>query len=257
MAIQLHDVTGNTKNLPRRMERKFFIAPARVGLAYGLLHHACCTAPEYEYEQINSVYFDTADLEQHVRSLSGDFRKDKVRIRWYGDNTHLSDKQMAFLELKSRRGFDSYKQRLQLMVPAENLSLHRLVDGIVSRSLLYDTLAGFSYAPEGPLQPIIKISYQRYRFVDVFSGQRVTLDFNIRSTCIAGMIGNGEAELRLPGAVIEVKGSSLDLPLALHKLKMLDLDWSRFSKYSSCLEAHMELPGATGRLSPSGKIIQI
>jgi len=257
MAIQLHNVTGNTKRLPRRMERKFFIAPARVGLAYGLLQHACCAAPEYACEQINSVYFDTDDLDQHARSLEGDFRKDKVRIRWYGDNTGAHGMQTVFLELKSREGFSSFKQRLELSILAERLGLKCLGDGIVSKTLLYDTLAHFSYFPQAPLQPIIKISYERHRFIDVFSGQRLALDYNIRSTCLTGGIGNGETDLKLPGAVIEIKGSSFELPLTLQNIKLLDVDWSRFSKYSSCLEAHMESPGATGRLSPSGKIIRI
>ena len=253
----MHNVTGDTKNLPRRMERKFFIAPARVGLAYGLLQHACCPAPEYACEQINSIYFDTADLDQHARSLAGDFRKDKVRIRWYGDNTDSHDLQPAFLELKSREGFSSFKQRLELSIPAESLEIKCPGDGIVSKTLLYDTLANFGYFPPAPLEPVIKISYKRCRFIDVFSGQRIALDCNIRSTCITGRIGNGELELKLPGAVMEIKGSSLELPLTLRNIKLLDVDWSRFSKYSSCLEAHMEAPGAAGRLSPSGKIIQI
>ncbi len=257
MAIQLHDVTHNADLLPRRMEMKFFIAPARVEFAYGVLSHACPPAPEYACEQINSIYFDTADLDQHTRSLAGDYRKDKVRIRWYGNERGVKDLQTVFLELKSREGFASFKQRLELSVPAERLELKRLREGIVTKTLLYDTLADFGYLPPAPLQPIIKVSYRRYRFIEVFSGKRVALDSDIRSTCLTGSIGNGETDLKLPGAVIELKGSGLDLPVTLKDLQLLDVDWSRFSKYSSCIEAHMEMPGAAGRLSPSGKIIEI
>ena len=237
------------------MERKFFLTPAKIGVAYGILRHACCAAPEYACEQINSIYFDTADLYMHSSSLEGDFRKDKVRIRWYGDNLNTIEHLPAFLELKSREGFASYKQRLALNIPAERLELSRPGNDLISKPLLYTTLADFGYFPPGPLQPIIKISYRRYRFTDVFSGQGIALDCNIRSTCITGGVGNGELDLALPGAVIEVKGSILGLPPTLKNLKLLDVDWSRFSKYSSCIEAHKEMPGAAGRLSPMGKII--
>ena len=49
----------------------------------------CCDGPvagtaSIREEQINSLYFDTPDLDQHERSLAGEFAKDKVRIRWYG-----------------------------------------------------------------------------------------------------------------------------------------------------------------------------
>lgn len=256
MAVQLYDATTNANHLPQRMERKSYLPPAKIGLAYGLLRHICRLDSEYPAEQVNSLYFDTEDLEQHDRSSCGDSRKNKVRIRWYGEDKDHG-MQTVFLELKSRQGFASTKQRLKLQVPAENLTLHGLGDGIVPKTLLSDTLAKFGYFPPEPLQPIIKISYWRYRFSEVLTGQRVCLDCHIRSTMIDRRIGYGERELELPGGVIEVKGMSMELPITLRYMKIIDLDWSRFSKYSYCIDAHNEEPGTVGRLSPSGKIIQL
>jgi hypothetical protein len=83
MVVQLYSVPINTtKNmLLERFERKFYLVPKKVGLAYGLLRQICFMDSKYPSEQINSLYFDTADLDQYARSLSGDFQKDKVRIR--------------------------------------------------------------------------------------------------------------------------------------------------------------------------------
>jgi hypothetical protein len=67
--------------LPERFELKFYLLQKEVGLAYGLLRQACVLDSEYPSEQIGSLYFDTADLDQYARSLSGDFQKDKVHIR--------------------------------------------------------------------------------------------------------------------------------------------------------------------------------
>jgi hypothetical protein len=258
MAVQLFSVSTNiTNTLPERFERKYYLTPREVGLAYGLLRHICLPTREYHSEQINSIYFDTADLDQHERSSSGDFYKDKVRLRWYGEDNKLSGMQPIFVELKSRRGFAGTKQRLKLHVPAESLITSDLRKGIVPKTLLMDTLARFGYFPHEILLPIIRISYWRYRFSEIMTEQRVSLDCHIRSTMIIPGPGNGEKELELPGAVVEIKGQSMELPETLKRVRVLDTDWTRFSKYSACIDAHIEKPGTVGRLSPSGRIVQV
>jgi hypothetical protein len=255
--VQVHRANPDTSRLARRIERKFYLPPEKILPAYGLLRQVCRPDSKYPSEQINSLYFDTADLEQYRRSLSGEFWKDKVRIRWYGNNDNDKSTTPVFLELKSREGFASTKQRLELQMPTEKLALHRLRDGIVPRTLLSDTLAKFGHFPTGPLQPIIEISYWRYRFTELLTGMRVALDCHIRSTMMARDTGYGERELGLPGGVIEIKGMSLEIPVSLRRIRILDIDWSRFSKYSTCMDSHNEELGTVGRLSPSGKIIQL
>jgi hypothetical protein len=258
MAVQLYNSpVAERHNLPERFERKFYLEPGKVGLAYGLLRQVCMEDPDYPSEQINSLYFDTADLDQHERSSSGDLRKDKVRIRWYHELKNLHGPQPVFIELKSRHGFAGTKQRRLLPVPAANLAPENLCRGIVPATMLLDTLAGFGYFIRGMLQPVIEISYWRYRFCDVMTGQRVSLDCHIRSTMIIPGPGNGEKELELPGAVIEIKGETMALPATLMRARMLDTDWTRFSKYSACLDAHDERPGTVGWLAPSGRICRI
>ena len=120
--IKIHRVNPDKSKLGWRIERKFYILPQNIGLAYMLLRQVCRQDSEYPEEQINSLYFDTADLEQHNRSLAGEFRKDKARIRWYGADEDHQDEIPIFLELKSREGLASSKQRHRLVVPTEQLS---------------------------------------------------------------------------------------------------------------------------------------
>ncbi len=251
---QLHRVNTDKPQSAWRVERKFFILPKNIGLAYRLLRQVCHPSREYPEEQINSLYFDTPDLEQHNRSLAGEFRKDKVRIRWYGTDDDLREETPVFIELKSREGFASTKQRRRLVLPTERLRLSALANDIVPKSTLVDTLAAFGHFPTKPLRPIIKIAYWRYRFTEMMTGVSVALDSRIRSTMIAREFGYGERELGLPGGVIEVKGPKFELPMTLRQLKIMDLDWSRFSKYSHCIDSHSERLGGVGRLSPSGRI---
>jgi len=251
--VTVHQAAADTEQPVSRIERKFFVVPRNVGFAYALLRQFCRPDAEYPGEQINSLYFDTDDLEQYLRSSSGDFRKNKVRIRWYHSPEDYPDTVPVFVELKSRQGFVSYKQRKRLSVPAEQLGYTRLSAGIVSTTTLMDTIAGFGHHLEMPVRPIIMISYWRYRFTEMLTGVRVSLDCTIQSSMVNRGLGYGERELRLPGGVIEVKGPGMELPVTLRRIRLLDTDWSRFSKYSSCLDSHLAQPGTVARLWPSGR----
>jgi len=248
--------TGTAKP-DQRFERKFFVVPKNIGLAYALLRQICLPDREYPEGRINTLYFDTTDLEQYTRSESGDFRKDKVRIRWYGEVGPEQDTVPVFLELKSREGFVSKKKRLKLEVPAERLDRAGIRSGIIDRRVLIDTIASFGHYPELPLRPIIVISYWRYRFGEMLTGVRVSLDYRIRSTMVARELGYGEREIPLPGGVVEVKGPTVELPRTLRRMKLLDTDWSRFSKYGYCVDSHLSDPGSVGRVWPSGRMPEL
>lgn len=256
MAVEnIPGTTTGSVNPTRRFERKFFVLPKNIGFAYTLLRQICRPDREYPEGQVTSLYFDTPDLDQYVRSASGDFRKDKVRIRWYGATGNHQDMSPIFLELKSREGFASSKQRQRLLVPAQRLEPSNIGAGIADKSVLAETLARFGNYPELPLRPIIVISYWRYRLNEMFTGTRVSFDHNIRSYMVAPELGYGERELQLQGGVIEVKGTTLELPVTLRRMKLLDTDWSRFSKYGYCVESHLLSPGSVGRLWPSGRMV--
>ncbi len=257
MAVQLYDTAVNIRSLQQRIERKFFVLPRNINLAYGLLHQFCRLDSEYPEEQVNSLYFDTGDLEQYVKSSSGESRKNKVRIRWYHTLADYREEVPIFLELKTREGFAGSKQRRRLLIPASHLEQENLHRGIVPMTTLIDTMSGFGHYLEMPLHPIIVISYWRYRFTEILTGRRVALDCNIRSTIVMRSLGYGEGGLKLADGVIEVKGSEVELPVTLRRMSLLDVDWSRFSKYSYCLDSHLSGPGAMARLWPSGRIAEI
>lgn len=220
-------------------------------MACALLRQICRADADYPDNHIHSLYFDTPDLDQYQFSQSGELRKNKVRVRWYDEVK--GETMPVFLELKSREGFASSKQRARLIISSAKLDVEALPGGILERTLLNNTLAGFSFFPAKPLRPVIYISYRRYRFNDLSSGIRVSLDFDIRGRAIASEIGGTNRSVRLAGAVIEIKGTKLELPPTLRRLKILDTDWTRFSKYSNCIDACLAEPGSVADNWPSGK----
>lgn len=141
-------------------------------------------------------------------------------------------------------------------MPTGRLEPINLGKGIIPVATLMDTLASFGHYLEMPIRPIIVISYWRYRFSELLTDMRVNLDCNIRSTIVDRSLGYGERELKLAGGVIEIKGHKLELPVTLRRMSLLDIDWSRFSKYSYCLDSHLSEPGTVARLWPSGRIAE-
>jgi len=242
-----------------RIEQKFFIPPGRMTLALALLRRTCRADGEHPRGDVTSLYFDTIALLQHEKSLSGEYDKDKVRVRWYdapdggGPEHGLPQERIrVWIELKSRRGFVSTKQRRAVEVGLESLSNRRMSMGIVASSTLVETLAGFGHLPGDRLLPVILVSYRRLRFIEPRTGTRASFDWGIRSSAVLPGLGRGERDLELPGAVVEVKGRSLGLPAGLRGLLDFGSAWSRYSKYSSSLEAHSSALGSVSRLWPSG-----
>lgn len=237
------------------LERKFFVPSEKIGFAYNLLRQVCLQDQEYPKSDISSLYFDTHGLDFYMSSKAGEFRKDKVRIRWYGNTECLQGEMAVFLELKSREGFARRKSRQEVVVESSSLQVADLDRGIVENNVLVGVMAKFGLHLVDTLRPVILISYNRYRFIDILTGARICLDYDIRSSMIAKGLGHGEKEIPLQGGVIEVKGSSWELPETLKSINILDTGWSRFSKYSYCVESHLENPGTVGRLWPYGTVV--
>ena len=254
--------------LSERVEQKLFVRPDHIGLALGLLLRTCRRDPQFPGGQVNSLYFDTVDLEEHRKSDAGELAKDKVRIRWYGDELDPHRLEAGgsssvgvpgersvevWLERKSRRAFASTKQRLAVEAPASALTFTALEEGIVPADLLVDTMARFGlFPPGGRFFLVIAISYARCRFTEPVTGFRVSLDWRIRSSIVKPGLALGERGLVLPGAVVEIKGPAFHMPPALRPLADIGSSWTRYSKYSSSLDAHASARGSVSRAWPSG-----
>lgn len=248
---------GTRKSQPalsasERFERKFYLPSSAIPFASHLLAHCCPADRRYARGTIHSVYYDTADLDYYDESEQGQRVRNKVRIRWY-DYPQDADTVPVFIELKSKNGFAGSKQRKEQPVPAQRLIPSALRDGPLSYTQLFNTLAEFDYQPHTQLHPMLLITYQRLRFVEPLTGSRISLDWNIRSTIVYPLLNRGEQSLSMEGAVIEIKGRSAEIPMTLRSLHLLDTDWSRYSKYATCMQSQLEKTGSYGRLMPSGR----
>ena len=226
------DSHSSARSSEGREERKYPLPAARAALLTAWLDARLPRDPQYPVGVVTSCYYDTANLDSYQESADGEFAKQKLRLRWYGDP--VDPYAGVWLELKSRAGARSEKQRfrypssgvpnqLGLIIPEREELTRRLRD-----------LTGFAAMPIEPtLQPTALIRYRRIRWQSSDSSVRASLDTNVQTSNPRG----APIWLSVPnGSVLELKSSG-DLPPQLAHLARLGLRRTAHSKYALAVEA--------------------
>lgn len=234
-----HDGLTQSARTVSRLEQKIPIDGRRLGLVRAWLAHRCVPAADYPAGLVSSCYYDTRDLDEYFASFDGDFEKNKVRLRWYG-TLPADGEATAFIELKSKLGAHTTKQRIPLTLRAELLAEGRFSQA-VPQHLLARHLLAFGYVAPIDLRPIAVITYHRYRFVEPQSQMRLSLDSDIRAWLACD---NGSAySMPLRTSVLELKGQRIEIPPRLRGLRRFGPIWSGYSKYANAVETLAAAPG--------------
>ncbi len=122
----------------------------------------------YPPRRINSVYFDSHDLNDYMDNVSGIADRQKTRIRWYdGDLSQLT------FELKIKKNKASYKELLKL----ENPKLYDPCTHEGVRSIITNHKSNSESLILKTLDPVIEVEYDREYFL-LGKELRMTLDTN-------------------------------------------------------------------------------
>jgi len=228
-------------SVPRfnRFERKFPLPPGTETSILAWLLAGACPDRDYPEGVINSVYFDTPTLEYLFDALNGDFRKRKIRLRWY-DRAPGNGDRLAFLEVKSKRGALSEKLRRPVVFnPSDDDPLKA-----IERLQVPKILSELNVIESSWLRPVLRIRYCRRRFMDPHDGTPISLDTGIESLLLDRSLAASPGWLPLRNAVVEIKGQETAIPRCLHQARRHMQVWTSFSKYAQCLTAHLEDPAA-------------
>lgn len=201
-------------------------APARI-----LLEGLCRRETPHARSRIGTIYFDDRALSSAGEKLASDYRKTKIRLRWYDGAGSVR------LEVKRRVG--SRREKLRRELPGDAAALE--VGGLAAaeRTGYRDALRALGVTPPADLAPVLHLTYERERFVDPASGARLSLDSRIEAVERAPWSDTEalrcEASDDLDVALIESKGGWRDLPPALLALAALGARRRSYSKYTACL----------------------
>ncbi len=216
-------------------ELKWVLANARAPHVLGYLRTRLIPDPDFPAAWVMSLYFDTPDWRFLGAKLSSDYRKTKVRVRWYEDSASCPIGETAFLEIKRKHGAVREKVRVPLEGASQALATGKLNDEWIQR--LPDRAAGTGLRLPSPLRPAFLLSYRRERFIEPGSGLRVALDRDIHVKQTYSALLPTARRPRLPAAVLEIKGLDRPLPPVFQRLRLLGCRRETFSKYAECYAA--------------------
>ena len=161
----------------KRVELKYLLNQNQVNDFYHKLYRTPFSfIDDFEDRKINSLYFDTHNLEQLTNSTSGSNRKEKFRYRYYGNS---EERLYGQWEIKQKTGIVTEKKTFQEIVDFNQLTKHIKEHRFSKIQTINNFLLKYPR--------IVKlISYKRKYFISsIFGNQfRATLDYDITSSVI-------------------------------------------------------------------------
>ena len=220
-----------TEEAASREERKYPFPAARAAMITAWLDARLPRDPQYPDGVITSCYYDTPQLDSYQESADGEFAKQKLRLRWYGDP--VDPYAGVWVELKTRAGTRSSKQRFR----SRSSGLPNALGLIIPErreliELVRAQLGGGSLSIDPTLEPTALIRYRRLRWQSLDGSLRASLDTEVRAAAPLG------APVWLPirdGSVLELKSSGELPPYAAH-LQQLGMRRAAHSKYALAVE---------------------
>lgn len=216
-------------------ELKFTLPAGRAALARRWLEQFCRRDPEFPAAVVWTIYYDTPGLISLGEKINSDYLKHKIRVRWYS-GLEGQAAGPAFVEAKLRVGNRRSKVRARLSHTADELAHWDLHDPRFRQFPML--LKEHGIEVHGSWQPVLLIRYRRDRFIEPLSRSRVSLDADIAAAAVNPTRLAGVDCSALGSAVLEVKGSGGELPVALHPLLRLGAHKNAFSKFLA-VYAHM------------------
>lgn len=212
-------------------ELKLLLPQRRVPSALALLEALCRRDARFPSNVVVSIYYDTRGFDLLRDKIDSQRSKTKVRLRWYERRDAEGPSSPAFAELKYRVGSRRRKLRTQTSLGAKQLTplpLHHPEVPDISAHLPDGV-----FAARWRLLPLIRVRYQRRRFVDPASQTRVSLDTQLRVDRINRRLLPHASPGPLEPCVVEIKNRTGEIPPHLRPLLALGGRPASFSKYAA------------------------
>lgn len=181
--------------------------------------------------RVTSLYFDTPYDDALRDKLSGISRREKFRIRYYGDNP-------TFIKLEKKSKINGLSEKLSVVLRPDEAE--RILSGDISFMLdsgkhlleeLYSKMNGEGLAPK------TVVSYRREAFVYAPGNVRITLDRDVRTSLGSTDFLNPDV-FRMPVmdgiTVLEVKYDRFLPEIAAMAVQVPGRRASACSKYALC-----------------------
>ncbi len=214
-----------------RYERKFVYAhvyPEDL-IQTEVLSNAFCFREIFQRRTVNNCYFDDSSMSFYHQNVAGDDKRDKYRLRWYGDD--FAQIQNPVLEIKKKHGLVGDK----ISFPLKDFKLD--LTQTSSRDLLLKikeatTKTGFQELSQAMqlLNPAVYNSYERRYFLSHCERYRITIDYNMFFYDVQ-TIPYEITKAALPEVILELKYATKDDKDSRQISQGLTARLSKHSKY--------------------------
>lgn len=216
-------------------EVKFALPAAAAPAARALVAGICLPEAPHAASRVATIYFDSRALDAAAEKWASDYRKTKVRLRWY-DGTGP-----VVLEVKRRVG--SRREKLRFATSFDGRTLETGGLAAAAGGEVLALLARRGIPTSADLAPALRLTYDRERFVGPGGRGRISLDTRIAAVERAPWTEGFDLDAESAGdarslrdlALVELKGNERELPPALRALEALGAKRRSFSKYTACL----------------------
>jgi hypothetical protein len=206
--------------MEERFENKFIFTRG-CKKNYNLLLVNCFLKKEYENRVVNSIYYDTSDLDNLYQNINGFPNRVKYRIRWYNEINNTE----VFFEKKIKSGLVTKKQKFNLGFFKNYVSLQ---DFLHSKEFAKKIISFTDHY----LMQVLRVSYKREYWGDFEKKLRVTFDNQILAQKIyLNKFNNRFFELDFD--ILELKYKIKDHEYIKNKIKQANFNLrnQKFSKY--------------------------
>ena len=197
---------------------------------------------------VNSIYYDTPQLNCYYEKLDGEKKRFKIRARWYGEfdsETDLSNRKV-YVEIKHRNNDMNFKDRTSVsatLLPklAQSAEPLKKLGQIADQRQIFEATTIERITSPMPLFPSCLVSYYRQPLLCRIDPKlRVTFDSQLRVLGTKSFSqtnkANGNTVLPHNLSVVEIK-FNWAMPLWLLEIsREIGLNLRRYSKYASSLE---------------------
>jgi SPX domain protein involved in polyphosphate accumulation len=183
---------------------------------------------------VNSVYFDTADLDSFNDHLAGVPERRKLRFRWYGESLHEGRGQMEVKNKTERVGWKD-TQPIETTFDFEKMDWSSILTELQQQS------NGFIRELLSVVRPVILTVYWREYFISSDGVVRLTLDSDLRAYD-QRFTAQPNLWFRQPledDLIVELKSDVANAPVLADILAHFPSRVERRSKYIASLEKMM------------------
>ncbi len=220
------------------IEQKYIFIGQQKQMILDWLDHTCIRDPLFYSGTVSSIYYDSPRMNLYMEKRNSDFLKTKVRLRWYEKIEEFESNFgiKCYLEVKNKIGATREKKRIEVLVSSKKLSHHPFSEKDILN--MPSKVLELGELPRGILVPMLLIKYDRFRFIDLQSNSRVSVDINIQCARANNKYLAALLPVNLGMGVLEVKGNHRQLPNSFREIGTY-LTKESFSKYAQCFERLM------------------